>query len=258
MVWPTVQNAGQRDQLALHQAAGAVLGVRQAFRDAGAFLARDRVEDLLALRVVEVLEHGDGVVALHVRDRLGGPFRTDLPDQLLTDVVLDMGEHVAAQYVVGDRDEAAALAGTEALDQIGDVGLVQGRDQGAHPVAVVLPGAYYTLGGGPAPPVEALRAQGVAMAVASDCNPGSSPALSLLLMLNMACTLFRLTPEEALAGVTRNAAAALGLAADRGTLSVGKRADLALWDIGHPAELAYWIGANPCLGAVRDGAPANA
>ena len=75
------------------------------------------------------------------------------------------------------------------------------------------------------------------MAVASDCNPGSSPALSPL------------------AGVTRNAAAALGLAADRGTLSVGKRADLALWDIGHPAELAYWIGANPCLGAVKDGAP---
>lgn len=118
-----------------------------------------------------------------------------------------------------------------------------------------MPGAYYTLGGGKVPPVEALRAHGVAMAVASDCNPGSSPALSLLLMLNMACTLFRRTPEEALAGATRNAAAALGLAADRGTLSVGKRADLALWDIDHPAELAYWIGANPCLGAVKDGAP---
>ena len=125
-------------------------------------------------------------------------------------------------------------------------------------VAVLLPGAYYTLGGGKAPPVSALRAQGVAMAVASDCNPGSSPALSLLLMLNMACTLFRLTPEEALAGVTRHAAAALGVAADRGTLAVGKRADLALWDVRHPAELAYWIGANPCVGAVKDGTPVPA
>ena len=121
-------------------------------------------------------------------------------------------------------------------------------------VAVLLPGAYYTLGGGKAPPVEGMRTRGMAMAVASDCNPGSSPALSLLLMLNMACTLFRMTPEEALAGVTRNAAAALGLAGDRGTLTVGARADFVLWDIGHPAELAYWIGANPCAGVVKDGA----
>ena len=76
-------------------------------------------------------------------------------------------------------------------------------------------------------------------------------------MLNMACTLFGLTPEEALAGVTRNAAAALGLAADRGVLALGMRADFALWDIAHPAELAYWIGANPCAGAVKDGVPAS-
>ena len=122
-------------------------------------------------------------------------------------------------------------------------------------VAVLLPGAYYTLGAAKAPPVPALRARGVAMAVASDCNPGSSPVLSLLLMLNMACTLFGLTPEEALAGVTRNAAAALGLAADRGVLALGMRADLALWDIAHPGELAYWIGAKPCAGAVKDGEP---
>ena len=128
----------QRDQLALHQAAGAILGIGQAFRDAGPLLAGDRVENLLALRIVEVLEHGDGVVALHVRDGLGGPLRPDLADQLLADVVLDMGEHVAAQHVVGDGDEAAALAGAKSLDQIGDVGFVQRRDQGADAVAVRL------------------------------------------------------------------------------------------------------------------------
>jgi imidazolonepropionase len=90
------------------------------------------------------------------------------------------------------------------------------------------------------------------MAVATDCNPGTSPATSLLLMLNMACTLFRLTPAEALAGVTRHAARALGLA-DRGTLAVGQRADVALWDIASPGELCYRIGGNPCRGVIRAG-----
>jgi imidazolonepropionase len=113
-------------------------------------------------------------------------------------------------------------------------------------VAVLLPGAFYFLRETQLPPVDALRRAGVPIAVASDCNPGSSPAESLLLMLNMACTLFRLTPEEALAGVTRHAARALGWEAERGTLAVGKRADLVLWDIDHPAELAYSIGRNPC------------
>jgi imidazolonepropionase len=91
------------------------------------------------------------------------------------------------------------------------------------------------------------------MALASDCNPGSSPAVSLLLMLNLACTLFRLTPEEALAGITRHAAAALGLAGDRGTLETGKIADFVAWDIAHPAELSYWLGANPAAWIVRGG-----
>ncbi|MGR3715219.1 MAG: imidazolonepropionase [Thermohalobaculum sp.] len=115
---------------------------------------------------------------------------------------------------------------------------------GAGTVAVLLPGAFYTLRETQKPPVEMLRAAGVAMAVATDCNPGSSPLTSLLLTLNMACTLFRLTPEEALAGVTRVAAEALGLA-DRGTLAEGLRADIAIWDVEHPAELAYRIGFNP-------------
>jgi imidazolonepropionase len=113
-------------------------------------------------------------------------------------------------------------------------------------VAVVLPGAFYFLRETKLPPIQALRDAGVPIAIASDCNPGSSPAESLLLMLNMACTLFHLTPEEALAGVTRHAAAALGWQKERGSLVVGKRADLVLWDIDHPAELSYHIGRNPC------------
>ncbi len=112
-------------------------------------------------------------------------------------------------------------------------------------VAVLLPGAYYFLRDTHLPPVAALRAAGVPMAIASDHNPGSSPALSLLLMLNMACTLFRLTPEEALRGVTVHAAQALGLS-DRGQLTAGMRADLCVWNVKHPNELAYWFGSNPC------------
>ena len=115
----------------------------------------------------------------------------------------------------------------------------------AKSVAVLLPGAYYFLRETKLPPIALLREQGVSMALSTDCNPGSSPCSSLLLMLNMACTLFRLTPEEALAGVTRNAAKALGLH-DRGVLAAGKRADLVLWDIKNPAELAYAMGGNPC------------
>lgn len=112
-------------------------------------------------------------------------------------------------------------------------------------VAVLLPGAFYTLRETQAPPVAALRAAGVPIALATDCNPGSSPMTSLLLTLNMGATLFRLTPEECLAGVTREAARALGLAADLGTLEEGKIADLAVWDVGAPAELTYRIGFNP-------------
>lgn len=114
-------------------------------------------------------------------------------------------------------------------------------------VAVLLPGAYYTLGGKRAPPVELFRNYNVPIAIASDSNPGSAPVLSLRLMLNMACTLFGLTPEEALIGVTRAAATALGLQKEIGTLEVGKRADFAIWDIDHPSELAYYAGGNLCF-----------
>lgn len=119
-------------------------------------------------------------------------------------------------------------------------------------VAVLLPGAFYALRETRLPPVDALRARGVPIAIATDCNPGTSPATSLPLMMNMACTLFGLTPAEALAGVTRHAARALGFA-DRGTLAVGQRADIALWDIDEPAELAYRIGADACAAVIRGG-----
>ena len=121
-------------------------------------------------------------------------------------------------------------------------------------VAVLLPGAFYFLRETRLPPIELLRSHGVPMAVSTDCNPGSSPCTSLLLMLNMACTLFRLTPEEALAGATRHAAQALGLA-DRGMLKPGLRADFVLWDVQHPSQLAYPIGANPHRLTVFKGQP---
>ncbi len=109
--------------------------------------------------------------------------------------------------------------------------------------AVLLPGAFYTLRETRQPPIEAFREHGVAMALATDCNPGTSPVTSLLLMMNMACTLFRMTPAEALAGVTCHAAAALGLT-DTGRIRQGMRADLAIWDVEHPAELSYRVGTN--------------
>ena len=120
-------------------------------------------------------------------------------------------------------------------------------------VAVLLPGAFYFLREKKRPPIDLLRRFGVPMAVSTDCNPGTSPAVSLLLMLNMACTFFRITPEEALAGVTINGARALGLDDRIGTLEPGKDADFVVWDVTEPAELAYNIGLNPCRQVVKKG-----
>jgi imidazolonepropionase len=120
--------------------------------------------------------------------------------------------------------------------------------------AVILPGAYYTLRETQAPPIGLFREHAVPMAVATDCNPGTAPMTSLLLAMNMACTLFRMTPEEALAGATRNAARALGLD-DCGRIAPGLRADLAVWDVAHPAELAYRIGFNPLHARIFGGQP---
>ena len=111
-------------------------------------------------------------------------------------------------------------------------------------VAVILPGAFYTLRETQAPPIDLFRKYNVAMAVATDCNPGSSPLTSILTTMNMACTFFRMTPEEALIGVTRNSASALGLE-DTGIIKRGMRADLAIWDLDHPRELSYRVGLNP-------------
>lgn len=119
-------------------------------------------------------------------------------------------------------------------------------------VAVILPGAFYTLRETQAPPIGHFRKHGVPMALATDCNPGSSPMTSLLLVMNMGCTLFRMTPAEALAGVTRNAAQALGLS-DAGQIASGMRADLAVWDVKSPAELAYRIGFNPLHSRIYQG-----
>ncbi len=141
------------------------------------------------------------------------------------------GATVAARHAALSADHLEYLS----AEGISDMSL-------AGTVATILPGAFYTLRETQMPPIAALRAAGVPMAVATDCNPGSSPMTSLPLAMNMACTLFRMTPEEALLGTTAHAARALGLA-DRGTLAPGQRADLCIWDAAHPAELSYRIGA---------------
>jgi imidazolonepropionase len=172
------------------------------------------------------------------------------PDQIArvfeaaTALGLPVKLHAEQLSNLGGAALAARHGGLSAdhLEHLDAPGIAAMRQAGT--VAVLLPGAFYTLRESQAPPVEALRAAGVAMAIATDCNPGSSPLASLLLAMNLACTLFRLTPEEALAGATRQAARALGLA-DCGIVAAGLRADLAVWDVANPAELAYRIGFNP-------------
>ena len=165
-----------------------------------------------------------------------------LPVKLHADQLNDSGgAALAAEFgaLSADHIEYSDAAGVAALAAAGTV-------------AVLLPGAFYTLGESHLPPMAALRAQGVPIAVATDLNPGTSPLASLRLAMNMACTLFRLTPTEALRGATVNAARALGLA-DRGRLAPGRRADLVLWDAGHPAELAYWIAGSRARQVIAGG-----
>ncbi|QAU23442.1 imidazolonepropionase [Dyella sp. M7H15-1] len=145
---------------------------------------------------------------------------------------------------LSDLDGAALVAqfdglSADHLEYVSDAGIQAMARAGT--VAVLLPGAFYALRETKLPPVDALRSHRVPMAIATDCNPGTSPLLSLRLAANMACTLFRLTPEEALRGMTVNAARALGLP-DHGTLAVGQRADLVAWHVKQPAELCYWMG----------------
>lgn len=162
----------------------------------------------------------------------------DLPVKLHADQLSDGGgAGLAARYhaLSADHVEHTTEAGIRAM---GEAGVV----------AVLLPGAFLMLRETQAPPVNLMRRSGVEMAVASDCNPGTSPVASMTAALNLACVQFRLTPEEALAGATRVAAKALGLADEIGTLEVGKAADLAVWNVERPAELAYWLG-KPLLDA---------
>lgn len=169
--------------------------------------------------------------------------RLGLPVKLHADQLSDGGgAALAARYgaLSADHVEHTGEDGVRAMAAAGTV-------------AVLLPGAFYTLRETVMPPVELFRRHGVAMALSTDCNPGTSPVTSLLLMLNMGCTLFRLTPAEALLGVTRHAARALGMEAERGTLALGKAADFVVWDINRPADLCYWLGANPCRTVVKGG-----
>ncbi|MCW5723637.1 MAG: imidazolonepropionase [Maricaulaceae bacterium] len=166
-----------------------------------------------------------------------------LPVKLHADQFSDTGgAALAAEYgaLSADHLEYTSSEGVAAMSAAGTV-------------AVLLPGAFYALKETQLPPVQALREAGVPMAVATDANPGSSPLLSPLLAANMACTLFGLTVEEALAGVTREGARALGLLNEIGTLESGKRCDLAVWDVEQPAELVQWMGARPLHGRVLNG-----
>ncbi len=155
-----------------------------------------------------------------------------LPVKLHADQLSDSGgAALAASFnaLSADHLEYTSLAGVDAM-------------AASSAVAVLLPGAFLTLSETQLPPIDALRAKGVPIAVATDCNPGTSPICSLRTAMMLASRLFKLTPEECLAGATREAARALGVLADRGTLEIGKRADIAAWDIEHPRELAYWVG----------------
>jgi imidazolonepropionase len=169
--------------------------------------------------------------------------RLGLPVKLHADQLSDLGgAGLAAKYhaLSADHLEHTSESGVEAMARAGTT-------------AVLLPGAFYFLHETKLPPISALRRHGVPIALATDNNPGSSPLCSPLLAMNMACTLFRLTPEEALAGFTINGARALGIHATYGTLELGKAADFVLWDIESPGELAYAMGANPCLEVISRG-----
>ena len=170
------------------------------------------------------------------------------PDEVCDffDAASDLGLRVKLHAEQLSNLGGAALAAryralsADHLEHVDEAGVAAMAEAGM--VAVLLPGAFYALKETRKPPVDLLRRRGVPMAVATDCNPGTSPILSPTLMLSMACTLFGLTPEEALAGMTRNAAAALGLDKEVGTIAAGKAADLCIWRVSRPAELAYWIG----------------
>jgi imidazolonepropionase len=209
------------------------------YKDRRADFVRLAVEEMLPAaaeaglaRAVDAFAEGIGFTIDEVRALFEAATRLGLRVKLHAEQLSNLrGAEMAAEFgaLSADHLEHADEAAIEAMARAGMV-------------AVLLPGAFYALSETKKPPVDLLRKHKVPMAVATDCNPGTSPVLSPTLMLNMACTLFRLTPEEALAGVTREGARALGLLDEVGTVSAGKAADLCIWRVSRPAELCYWIG----------------
>jgi imidazolonepropionase len=229
--------------LGLHALPREFAADRQGFVDA---VSGPWLENLVAAGLVDAVDTFCENIAFTVPETehlLRAAKRLGLPAHVHAGQLSDMGAaELAAKWgaLSADHLEYLSAAGARALAAAGTV-------------AVLLPTAYFTLRQTHPPPVVLLREAGVALAIATDCNPGRSPCTSLLLALNMACTLFGLTPEEALSGATRHAALALGALDEIGTIEVGKRADLALWRIERPAELCYGMGANPCVGVVHRG-----
>ncbi len=209
--------------------------------DRGAYVAKVADEMIPALAGEGLIDAVDGFCEriAFTRDEIARVFaaarRAGLPVKLHADQLSNSGgASLSAKFGALSADHL------EYTDEDGITDMVK-----ANVTAVLLPGAFYVLRERQAPPVELMRKYRLPMAVATNSNPGTSPLTSILLALNMAATLFGLTVEECLAGVTRNAARALGLGADTGTLEVGKWADLAIWDIERPAELVYRLGFNP-------------
>lgn len=203
-------------------------------------VCRDRVADAVDAFCERIAFTSAQVAHVFTRARELG-----LPVKLHAEQLSDSGgAEMAASFnaLSADHLEHVDEAGIDAMATSGTV-------------AVLLPGAFYTLRETRLPPVLRLREAGVPIALATDCNPGSSPVVSPLAILNMACTLFRLTPEEALAGMTRHAARALGMEDETGTVEAGKKADLAVWRIDHPSELAYYLGLNPLARRIYQGRP---
>ena len=215
----------------------------------------DAYIDLLCAQMLPKLA-GDGLVDAvdAFCERIGfTPAQTQRMFDAAQGLGLPVKLHAEQLSDLGGAALVARYAGLSAdhLEFLSDEGIAAMAKHGT--VAVLLPGAYYFLREVQQPPISDLRAAGVPMAVSTDCNPGTSPMTSLLLAMNMACTLWRLTPQEALAGATCHAARALGLQQETGSLVVGKRADFALWRIARPADLAYALGLNPCAGVVHGG-----
>ncbi len=200
-------------------------------------VARERVAD-----AVDAFCEGIGFTPAQVERVFQAAGKLGLPVKLHAEQLSNLGgATLAARYgaLSADHLEYIDEAGVRAMAAAGTV-------------AVLLPGAFYFLRETQLPPIDLFRKHGVPIAISTDCNPGTSPTTSLLLMLNMACTLFHMTPEQTLAGVTRNAARALGLP-DRGTLETGKQADFVVWDIAEPAELSYRFGFNPAVEIMQRG-----